>query len=85
MSRNMSFEKELQEAEKSGSSAISIYPKIDIFPVLFTTIEVKKLIIDTKVKYPFIKKSYIHRLTGKYLCHLLSVDFLSWYSQFSGW
>lgn len=50
------LKKELQEAEKSGSSAISIYPKIDIFPVLFTTIEVKKLIIDTKSKISIHKE-----------------------------
>lgn len=44
------LKKELQETESSGSSAISNYPKIDIFPVSFTALEVTNPIIDIQSK-----------------------------------
>lgn len=44
------LKKELQETENSGPSAISIYPKIDIFPVSFTALEVTNPIIDIQNK-----------------------------------
>lgn len=49
------LKKQLQETENSGSSSISIYPKIDVFPVSFTVVEVKNPTTDIQ------RKTSIHK------------------------
>lgn len=51
------LKKQLQETENSGSSSISIYPKIDVCPVSFTALEVKNPIIDIQSKTSIHKET----------------------------
>ncbi len=51
------LKKELQETENSGSSAISNYPKIDIFPVSFAVLEVTNPIVDIQSKTSIHKET----------------------------
>jgi hypothetical protein len=51
------LKKQLQETENSGSSTISIYPKIDIFPVSFTVLEIKSPTTDVQSKTSIHKET----------------------------